>query len=608
MKINMMKKKQKNNYFSFTNNILYAFNSIRKVDMSLFWCELQSVPIDTILPVLNMVIPPCMVYVLLNAEISIWHMICIISGLILFKTSIELLANKVRAKKHISEHKLVLYYHEQLYEKIMDVDYTMIEEPHTRVIYDRAEEAIINNHTPFIHLSSNACQLIVAILKFIVFCFIIISFNTWIILALALTAGLEYLTMLYIDHYEYRTKDERIKISRKMKYFAGISENYKTGKDIRLYGLNTWIKDNIKQLMSEHYSLFNKLAIKKILSSFADLLVIVARDGISYLYLITMVSKNKISAAEFMLYFSTISSFVDILGEIVISFEQLTKGNYAAKDYRIFMTLKSINYGNLSMNSNSIKSIVFENVKFRYPGAETDAIDDVNFEIHSGESLAIVGLNGAGKTTLVKLLCGMYQPSDGYIWLDGNNQSDYSRKEYYKVISSVFQKISVLPFTIRDNVVYSEYSENRLHDSLSLSGLREKIYMLSNRDETYLVANVFQNAVDLSGGELQKLALSRAMYKNASILVLDEPTAALDPLAEEEMYMKYSSYSNDKISFFISHRLASTRFCNKILFLENGRIVESGSHSELLKKKGKYAELFDVQAKYYKNDPTVVAQ
>lgn len=595
-------KKRKNGFFS---NIAYVFGVVRKMDRPLFWCNIFSILMQLIMPVLDMIITPCMIYVLSGGRFGLRELILTIVGLILGKTLAQIISTRIEARKYVAEHKLVLHYNEQIYSKIMKVDYDMIENPQTKVIYDKAEEAVMSNHTPFVHLPENFCLLITDILKFAVFCFIIVVFNPIVLVALALTAGLEYLTMLYIDNYEYKTRDERIKISRKMKYFAGLSENYKAGKDIRLYGLNTWLKKSLSSLMKEHHRLFSKLALRKIISSVADLLVIVARDGFAYVYLISKVAANEISPAEFVLYFSVISGFVDILGEIVMSFEQLTKGNYSAKDFRAFMETENKICGQLEMNDKDAERVVFDNVSFRYPGAKSDTISNVSFEIRSGERVAIVGLNGAGKTTLIKLLCGMYHPTSGCIKLNGNEQTEYARDEYYNGFSSVFQRISVMPFTIRENVVYSVFSKDKLETCLEISGLDKKVRGLTDGIETYLVPNVFSKAIDLSGGEMQKLAIARAMYKNGPVLVLDEPTAALDPLAEEEMYQRYSEYSNNKISFFISHRLASTKFCDRIFYLENGRIVESGTHNELLRKHGKYAKLFNVQAKYYKEEASV---
>ena len=250
--------------------------------------------------------------------------------------------------------------------------------------------------------------------------------------------------------------------------------------------------------------------------------------------------------------------------------------------------------------------IELKNVSFKYPSADGEkyALKNVNLKIGKGEKLAIVGANGAGKTTLVKLMCGFYYPSEGEVKLNDRAIAEYKIEEYYSLFSAVFQDIYLLPVTIAEFVSSSEKELDRdmVIDVIHKAGLADKIDSLPNGIDSRLMKGVFDDSIEMSGGEKQKLMLARALYKDAPVIVLDEPTAALDPIAENELYMKYNELTSNKTSVYISHRLASTRFCDRIIYIENGEIAESGSHEELMKLGGKYAHMFDLQSHYYKED------
>ncbi|MBQ7919022.1 MAG: ABC transporter ATP-binding protein [Lachnospiraceae bacterium] len=243
-----------------------------------------------------------------------------------------------------------------------------------------------------------------------------------------------------------------------------------------------------------------------------------------------------------------------------------------------------------------------EDVSYRYPEAENDTIKHMNLTIKPGEKLAIVGLNGAGKTTLVKLLCGFLDPTEGRVLLNGEDIRKYNRRDYYDLFSAVFQDFSVLEASVAVNVAQNvdNIDENRVRLCIEKAGLTEKVNSLPAGIDSKIGRQIYEDGVELSGGQTQILMLARALYKDGAVLVLDEPTAALDPIAENDIYHKYSEMTKGKTSLFISHRLASTRFCDRILFLENGEIAEEGTHESLLAWGGGYAKLFEVQSRYYK--------
>ena len=288
---------------------------------------------------------------------------------------------------------------------------------------------------------------------------------------------------------------------------------------------------------------------------------------------------------------------------IIQSYSVLHTTSLQFCNLREFLDMEDkFNHGNGADLPKTAPEIVLRNVSFRYPNSENDTLKNINVSIKKGEKIAIVGLNGAGKTTLVKLLCGLYSPTSGEILVDGKSIFEYNIEQYYSILSVVFQDIILMPASIAKNIALCEeenINKSKLERVLKLSGLHDKVNSLEEKENTLLLKSIHENATDFSGGEKQKLALARALYKSGSIIILDEPTAALDPIAENEMYQKYNELTKSATSVFISHRLSSTRFCDKILFLENGKIVEQGSHYDLMAMKGKYAELFEIQSHYY---------
>lgn len=241
-------------------------------------------------------------------------------------------------------------------------------------------------------------------------------------------------------------------------------------------------------------------------------------------------------------------------------------------------------------------------MSFTYPGSDEPTLKELNLSIRPGEKIALVGLNRAGKSTLVKLLCGLYHPTSGTIYVDDKPLEAYERESYFGMISAVFQKVKLLPLTIAQNVASDNGDKidfQRVRGCLKLSGAWDMVDNLPKKENTFLGRGILDDGIELSGGESQKIWMARAFYKEAAFIVLDEPTSALDPLAEQEIYEKYMKLSMGKTSLFISHRLASTRFCDRIFLLEKGRIVEEGSHEELLQQNGVYANLFAIQGKFY---------
>lgn len=248
-------------------------------------------------------------------------------------------------------------------------------------------------------------------------------------------------------------------------------------------------------------------------------------------------------------------------------------------------------------------SITFRNVSYQYPEGEKKVLENVSFQIKAGEKIALVGPNGAGKTTLTKLMCGLLLPDEGEILLNGHSLYEYNRDEMYSLFGIVPQQFNLLPASIAQNIAAAEEEEidrDRVDNCIRLAGLTEKIASLPKGADTPLSRELYEDGVELSGGEKQKLLLARLLYKAPLCMILDEPTAALDPIAEDRMYRNYHQIASNATSIFISHRLASTRFCDRIFLLDGAGIAEVGTHDELMAAGGKYRELFDLQSRYYR--------
>ncbi len=401
----------------------------------------------------------------------------------------------------------------------------------------------------------------------------------------------------------YRHRDEEEAYITRKRYIHRVAESVPVAKDIRIFGLQNWIND-LYASVHDVYLAFRLRAEKvKLLAELTEAVLTMARNGIAYGYLIQMALLEHLSVGEFLLYFTAISTFTQwVMGILQASLKLHTQSLDISRVREFLNYPEPFRFsGGAALPDRRPYELRLEDVSFRYDGAETDTLRHLNLSIRPGEKLAIVGLNGAGKTTLVKLLCGLLDPTEGRVLLNGVDVRQFNRQEYYGLFSAVFQEFSILNVTIAENI--AQTTENidyaRVNACLDQAGLTQAVAQLPQGTKTHVGREVFLDGVLFSGGQTQRLMLARALYKDSPILILDEPTAALDPLAENDIYLKYNDMTAGKTSLFISHRLASTRFCDRIILLADGGIAEEGTHESLLAAGGAYASLFAVQSRYY---------
>lgn len=466
----------------------------------------------------------------------------------------------------------------------------------------------------------------VNILCFALYSTVIGTLNGWMLLCLIGLAFLNYMVNMSRIRYEESLREDMAQANKRYYCVSNSMGHVKGAKDIRIYGMSRWLIKLRDRVIGEQRMLNWKLFRKRSFYEKIGFLLSFGRDVGAYGFLLYQALEGRVSAGEFVLYFGAITGFSDFVLRIMNSLSDLRAAANGMDYLRAYMELpeEDVSTGDRHIRELTMPlEIAFVDVSFSYPDAmeeweeeenETEAetgnqgriiFDHLNLTIHAGERIALVGVNGAGKTTLVKLLCGLYDPDEGKILLNGIDRNEFPKEELYQLFSVVFQEPLILPFTVGENITMDKadrVDRDRAWEALDKAGLKTVFEEKKIQMDTYMTKTLMKNGVELSGGQQQRFLLARALYKDAPVLVLDEPTAALDPIAEREVYENYNKYSGGKTAVFISHRLASTRFSDRIIMLEEGKIIETGTHDELLEQDGAYAKMFRIQSNYYENE------
>lgn len=437
------------------------------------------------------------------------------------------------------------------------------------------------------------------------------TMNTWIVLGMTILAVINFL----ISNKAHRWSKANIwdplaKWWRKRWYMNHALGDFSYAKDIRLFGLKDWLVTKFTELNKERYEAQRRNNKLWFWVGFANNVLWVLMQGGIYAYLIYRVFKHTVTIGNFTLYLSSAATFFECVSSILGTVTNLLQRSREVDDFRSFAENDIVN-SNLIGREKGDKVLVppmdkyefeFQNVSFKYPRAEKYALKDLNVIIRPGERLAVVGLNGAGKSTFIKLLLRLYEPTEGKILLNGVDISTYDIDSYFGIFAPVFQDVNLFAFSLAENVSMlppEAINLQQVQACVDGAGLDTKSDKFAKGLDTQLLKVIYDDGVDLSGGEKQKLALARSLYKNSPVVVLDEPTAALDALAEGKLYQDFDKLIGGKTSIFISHRLSSTQFCDNVAMFKDGQLIEYGTHESLLDKGGEYANMFRVQAQYY---------
>lgn len=486
------------------------------------------------------------------------------------------------------------------FRKTLSTDYVNIESFEGREKQKRAEAFYNARFSSGADFVEQCAHFLVCVIGVIASSVLLYKVNYFMILLILLTCVCEFFLLKFLKTKQSETTDNYSKLSGKFEYFYKLSKNAEASKDIKLYGFSDYLIKTAADFIYQIERINAKYTKQSAAISGVRALLNLVRELVAYAYLTYLVLKNRLSVSDFIFCFGIITGFSNWIMNLVFSFMEISRCCTDCALYREFVE-ESVSESKPEVDFGEVRSIEFSNVFFTYPASDTETIRNMSFKVNKGENIAIVGENGAGKTTAIKLLCGLYYPSKGDILINGRSSREFSSDSYFDLFSAVFQDYCFMPMTIAENITAEQaYDKERLFAAFDKAGIADKINSLSEKENTLMVKDVYKNAADFSGGEKQKLLLAKAVYKNAPVLILDEPTAALDPISENELYLKYNELTEDKISFFISHRLSSTRFCDRILFIKDGAVAESGTHEELMAKKGAYYRMYQTQSMYYR--------
>lgn len=486
--------------------------------------------------------------------------------------------------------------------QLMNMDYGKYEDNNTRDFVESVQYVT----KPYMFVNSFITPFFTSMFQLVGYTYIIATLHPLIILFI--------ICIIYLSS-KISDKNEKIKYDyqyvlashrRKFTYLFKTMINFDYAKEIRIGGAKNWLNDRYKHETEEYLNSYTQNQKRHFKVGIFNDIITFLQTIVMYGYCAYKAIKSLITIGDFSLYLGAItnftSSFTGFVGKIV-EIKYLSQKIEDYKKYLDISTPSSEKKGNKIIDSVGKYDIEFKNVWFKYPNTDNYVLKDINIKIKYGDKLAIVGYNGAGKTTFIKLLCRLYEPTKGSIYLNGVDIQTIDINQYRDFLSVIFQDFVLFKFSVKENIILDlDYDEDLLNKVIFKSGLNDKIKGLPNGVDTELGKEFDPTGIEFSGGEGQKLATARAYYKNAPIVILDEPTASLDAVAESELYEHFKEIIGNKTSLYISHRLAAVKFCDVIAVFCDGRIDEYGSHTELIEQKGIYYDMFKKQSMYYKEE------
>ncbi len=594
-----------NNDHFHLDTLFSSFSEIWKFDKRLFLVLIIGVIIKALLPfpgiVLSGLIIDC---IALGKEFSVFSNYIVILFAIQF-----ILATLNICLAKMKEYMFIRFSNKidnDINEKCLSMDYEQFNDSYFQDVILLINQMVLgNNYFTNISLVFETISQIITLVGIIA---IITFLNRWLLIIAFLLLLIQSFLHVARQKYNRQFQVDTISDQRKLGYMSQLPKKIMSKKDIDIFDFGNYVLDKIDAFQKNMLSFNHKRIKKDCIIDVSMYLTSICFQASAYILIGISVFNEQISVGEFSMGVASLINFMSASSFVASNMLNLSNGLFYINKYKMFLTFKSKFDDASGRSTDGINlddiEIEFKNVSFRYPNSTSYVLRDINLKIKKGERLALVGYNGAGKTSLTLLLTRMYEPTEGEILLNGINIKDIRYREYLGLFSAVNQDFYLFPFSIMENIQGSSITTademEKVKVLCSKYGLDERIKKMYKGLDTPITKELYASGVDLSGGERQKIAILRALYKNSPILVLDEPTDALDPEAEHEIYMKFSEISNGKLTVYVSHRLNSTRFCEKIAVMDEGRIKEYGSYDQLMRKKGIYYSLFETQAELYK--------
>ena len=590
-------------YTSIWQNIVYAYRLLFQSSPIAILAVPAMVALSVLLPVIQNVLPALIVAMIEQG--SIRRFLLALAGAGVLFAGAKWLQNSLQQKNLVYAQKCRMEAITRFYRKYATTSYQNVEPHSKQVDFQNAFSALNGDNWGIGQFFRKTPLFVYNLIGLVLYAGFLTAIDVKILLILiAMTVS-----CLVFERVSYRYQQRSRPEEGACRQDTFLLRNYCCGienaKDIRLYGIENWFPKRMKQVYDRRIRINANIWGRMKLMDISNAVFLVARDIVAYGLLIRQVLAGQLSVAEFTFFIGIISGFTAWLTEMVTNFSYLRKAAIQQGYLRAYMEMDDClmqGSGEELAPLSCPPSIEFRDVTFTYPETDKPVLEHLNLTIRPGQKIALVGANGAGKTTLVKLLTGLYRPDSGEILLGGRNIESYSQEEYFDLIGTVFQEPFLMAFSIEENIACCDEQQadhQRVCRCLQQAGLWERIERLPKGVKTPYSKELYEDGESFSGGEAQRLMLARALYKDAPVMVLDEPTAALDPLAEAQMYAQYNDLTANKTSIFISHRLSSTQFCDRVLYLEGGKIVEDGTHQQLMALGGSYAKMFAYQAYYY---------